>query len=99
MKKLSKRRKLEVVIGLIIAIISASWIWHFISLYYAYNYTDILFAFMYTTWMLTILTFLSCLGLMIGFQVVVGKRKFKSGTLIGLALLMLGYIADVLYHL
>ena len=88
--------KNSIINGIIQILLSLYWIWHYGILLYYYNYTDILFAFMYPSWTLILFILMGLLGIFIGVSVCIGKKKIKTGYLQIFGLLILGIIIDLI---
>lgn len=96
-RKLTSRQTRQIAHGLLDISFSVFWLIHFSVLYYKYNYTDILFGFMYTTWILFIYILFSIIGIVFGCQVACGLRSVRNGHLSVLALFIIGLIIDIIY--
>ena len=86
-------------LGLIQVIPSIFWIQHIISLYYYYNYTDILFAFMYPQWVLFLNIILCLLNIYFGIKLIRDKISIKKSYSIMGVLLTTGIIVNNFYYL
>lgn len=75
--------------------LSLYWIWHYGYLLYAYNFTDILFAFMYPTWGLILLISLGILGVINGILLLLNKVSIKKSYFRILILLVIGIFLDM----
>ena len=81
--------------GVIQILLSLYWLWHYGILLYYYNFSNILFAFMYPTWTLILFILMGLLGVYIGTTVFTMKRKYIRGYLQIFGLLIIGIIIDM----
>ena len=82
--------------GIIQISLSIFWIWHYGILLYQYNYTDILFSFMYPSWTLILFILMGVLGIIIGLSVLSAKKKVKIGYFQISGLLIIGIIINLI---
>ena len=89
----SKNQK-SILHGLLITTSSLFIVFRFALLYYQYNFTDILFNFMYSNLTLAILILLSIIGFSIGLLVITKKQNYQTAYFEILLLLVIGLIVD-----
>ena len=82
--------------GIVQVSLSIYWIWHFGRLMYLYNFTDILFFYMYPNWTLILFITMAILGTLIGLAVYLKKRKIKNGYIMLVGLFIIGLIIDIM---
>jgi uncharacterized membrane protein YsdA (DUF1294 family) len=83
-------------IGLTIILIDTYWIWDNLYLLYQYNYTGILWLFMYPEWTLILNSILGILGMIIGIGLIRHKLKIKKGIISTVLLIILGKLIQFL---
>ncbi len=77
-------------------LINAFWIWDNLYLLYQYNYTGILWLFMYPEWTLILNSVLGILGIIIGIRLVRHKLKLRNGIISSVLLIILGELIQFL---
>lgn len=82
--------------GIIQILLSIFWIWQYGILLYQYNYTDILFNFMYPNWTLILYILMGVLGIIIGLSVLFAKKKIKTGYFQIFGLLIIGIVINLI---
>jgi hypothetical protein len=75
-------------LGIIILAAGVSWIIEFSWLFYAYNYTDILWYYMFPQWVLIFNCTLGLIGVLIGYRLFAGKIAAKTAYFLQLLLLL-----------
>ncbi len=90
MTRLTYKITWSLISGMIMIFFNLYWIWFSMHLWYLYNYTDILFLFMYPDWVLYFNSGLGLIGILIGIGIVKVKIKIKLGILIDIAFIILG---------
>ncbi len=90
------KSRVNIVLGLIQMVLSLYWMCQMISLYYKYNYTDILFAFMYPSWVLFSNVLLSIISLYFGIKLMNGKITSKQSYLTMIFLIIIGGLINIL---
>lgn len=82
--------------GIIQILLSIFWIWQYGILLYQYNYTDILFNFMYPNWTLILYILMGVSGIIIGLSVLFAKKKIKTGYFQIFGLLIIGIVINLI---
>ena len=90
------KKNTNIVLGLIQMVLSIYWIYEMISLYYKYNYTDILFAFMYPNWVLFLNALLSIINLYFGIKLMNVKISNKRSYFTMTVLIIIGGLINIL---
>ena len=90
------KKNINIVLGLIQVLLSVYWIYEMIFLYYNYNYTDILFAFMYPNWVLVSNILLSTVNLYFGIKLLNKKVTIQRSYLTMLILITVGGLINIL---
>ncbi len=90
------KKNTNVVLGLIQIVLSVYWIYEMIFLYYKYQYTDILFAFMYPNWVLFLNFLLSIINLYFGIELMKGKISNTRSYLTMITLIIIGGLINIL---
>ena len=79
--------------GFIQITIGLFWLLHYVRLWYLYNYTDVLFNFMYPNWILVLFSFLSISGIIVGVFTIFNKLKWNGYILI-IGLFLIGCLVN-----
>ncbi len=80
----------HLITGLIIILINAYWIWDNLYLLYQYNYSGLLWMFMYREWTLILNSVLGLLGIFIGIRLILHKLTLIKGIVSSILLIILG---------
>lgn len=86
---LEKKHKL---FGWIIILVNVLLLYDNLHLYYLYNYTGILFMFMYPNWSLLVGSLLNTIGVMVGMTVIKKRLKASHGIIIVTCLILIGIL-------
>ena len=87
---IKKRIDKHLITGLIIILINIYWIWDNLYLLYQYNYSGLLWLFMYPEWTLILNSVLGLLGIIIGIRLILHKLTLKKGIITSVLLIILG---------
>ena len=82
--------------GIIQIVASLYWAWHFVHLWYLYQYTDMLINLSYPNWLLALFVILSLRGVWGGLFVLLKKLKIKKGYAQLIGLLFFGLLIDLI---
>lgn len=82
--------------GLVQIVLSLIWLWHYGSLLYQYNYTNLQFIFVYPNWALVVFLVLGILGVLIGLSVLLEKKSVKAGYFQFFVLFTIGLVTDII---
>lgn len=87
---IKKRIDKHLITGLIIILINTYWIWDNLFLLYQYNYSGLIWLFMYPEWTLILNSVLGLLGIIIGIRLILHKLTLKKGIIESVLLIVLG---------
>lgn len=76
----------------LILIINILWSFHYIWLFYAYHFTNILWLFMYPDWVLIINIIIGFIGIYLGLKLLKKSIGLKKALIIDFVLIVLGTI-------
>jgi len=85
-----KRIDKHLITGLIIILINGYWIWDNLYLLYQYNYSGLLWLFMYPEWTLILNSVLGLFGILIGIRLILHKLTLMKGIILSVFLIILG---------
>ena len=90
------RKFANIIFGIIQIVLSIYWIYEMASLFYQYHYTDILFAYMFSDWVLFSNIGLSLINLYFGIKLARSKTSIKRSYLTMLGLFIIGVVINFL---
>lgn len=93
------KKNIKVVIGLILMVLSAFWIYQMTTFYYQYHFTNIAFVFEYPTWLIATNIALGLLVTYHGFQLTYNKTSLKKSILTVGFICMTGILINNFYYL
>lgn len=87
-----KLKKINIIIGSFIILISLLWIYFFAHLLYAYQFNkEILWLFMYPNWVLIVNIIIGIIGIIIGILLIKNKLSIRKSSLIVIIILIVGF--------
>jgi hypothetical protein len=93
---IKKRIDKHLITGLIIILINTYWIWDNLYLLYQYNYSGLLWLFMYPEWTLILNSVLGLFGILIGIKQILRKLTITKGIISSILLIVIGELIQLL---
>jgi hypothetical protein len=91
MKSINLKR-LNQIAGAIVILFNLFWIWENLRLLYSYHNANTLFYIMYPDWMLVLNAIFGLIGIFIGFFMIRGRIKLKTGIIINILFLLVSVL-------
>jgi hypothetical protein len=99
MFKVLKKLKTYKLLGFLMLFINGYYLFHFIVLFYKYFFTDILFFYMYPTWILILNIFIGITGVIISFKLIQNQIRIRKALLLDILVLLPGFLISYFYPL